>query len=928
MTRRLRARPPAIHWPSVRGRARADAGPLLLVAAVVAVVTLLAGATPPLIRATADDAVRDAVRSAGPDAEVVATARFDYDDGVDGRVRNPGLREDVEDFRNRVDDALDPRLRAVLRRPVSVVSGPTFDVTDGSLLRTFQFTYLADERGAHSATQVTWIAGHEPRAAVPPEDAAISVPYQAPPWPVQVGLSEADAAALRVRPGDRIKLKDKNYRAKNVQVSGIFRANDSTDPTWRLAPGLLRPRSGADGVGNTRLGGLLSPESLPDARLAVESDELDRYVHFEANPDAISAGTARDVAAILVTLRATSTGSGSATAGDFSPRWQSQLDGVLGAVQIRINAATAQASVLLVGVLAGAVLVLLLAAALLARRRAQALTAARQRGAGLTDLGAELLLESTAVALTAAAAGLALARVAGPGISWRWAVPVVLAAAVAGPAFGVLRAARATRDRRVPANRSARLHLRRTGQIRRAAVEFAALLTAAGAMVALHQRGILPTPAASAGALAPWSDADDTAALASSAPALGVLVGALVLLRLLPPALRLALRRALRSRRPMAVFGTAQAAATSARALPLLVMVSATALATFALALGVTAERGLADAAWRTVGADVRLDAGQSEEVDVPALARRIAAAPGVRQAVAAQILDTARLTDGSGIIRPRLVVVDAAAYRELLASLPLPDAPALAGLAPTAPGAVPALVWSENGALRPGMRLELPRKDAPAVALTAVGTAPPVGDTRDVVIVDAAALTAAGVPVVPDTIWVTGPGAARATTGIAGVETVVRTEVLRERRTAPLTAGLLRLAWLSAATLAALGLLGLALGAAASAPQRWQTLGRLRTLGLRLRDGRWVAAGELLPAVLVAAAGGPLLGLLLALLTFDSLALRTLVGGDSDPAVAVPWWGAGLLAAGLVAAVAVVVWAESVLRRRRGLSELLRVGG
>ena len=64
---------------------------------------------------------------------------------------------------------------------------------------------------------------------------------------------------------------------------------------------------------------------------------------------------------------------------------------------------------------------------------------------------------------------------------------------------------------------------------------------------------------------------------------------------------------------------------------------------------------------------------------------------------------------------------------------------------------------------------------------------------------------------------------------------------------------------------LLALGLLGFALGAAAGAPERWQTLTRLRTLGLRPRDARRVAAGELLPPVLLAAVGGPLLGVLLA---------------------------------------------------------------
>lgn len=46
LTRRL----PAPHWPSIRGRGRTDAGPLLLTAAVIATVALLAGAAPALDR--------------------------------------------------------------------------------------------------------------------------------------------------------------------------------------------------------------------------------------------------------------------------------------------------------------------------------------------------------------------------------------------------------------------------------------------------------------------------------------------------------------------------------------------------------------------------------------------------------------------------------------------------------------------------------------------------------------------------------------------------------------------------------------------------------------------------------------------------------------------------------------------------------------
>src|SRR5581483_21903 len=202
-----------------------------------------------------------------------------------------------------------------------------------------------------------------------------------------------------------------------------------------------------------------------------------------------------------------------------------------------------------------------------------------------------------------------------------------------------------------------------------------------------------------------------------------------------------------------------------------------------------------------------------------------------------------------------RLVIVDAAAYRRMLAATPLPDAPALARLTRSAPGDVPALVRSGDGSLHTGMRLRLLQDTGPPVELDAVGTGPPVGDAADVVIVDAGTLARAGVPVTPNTVWATGPGAARAVTANAvAASAVLRTDVLHARRAAPLTSGLLRLAWTSAATLLLLGLLGLALGAAADAPGRWQTLTRLRTLGLRPRDVRWVGAGEVLPPVLFAA--------------------------------------------------------------------------
>ncbi|WP_433303253.1 FtsX-like permease family protein [Actinoplanes sp. CA-030573] len=903
---------PALHWPSIRGRARADAGPLLLVAAVVLVITVLTAAVPPLMRSTADRATRDAVRRAGPDAAIQVQARWEDDYGpTGGRVRNQALAADVDDFWGRAVAALDPDLREVVRPPVTTATSISLAVTDGSIQRRFQLDYVQNDSGGPA---VTWVAGKEPAGTA---DGNVEIPLNGPKWEAQVGLSEVEAAALKVGPGDHVPLEDDQRNKYNVLVSGIFRPVDPNDPAWQAVPWVVRPVADLDGAGSTRFGGLLSAKSLPDGRLALQQDQFRRTVWFAPDPGRLSWATAQALAAEVATLKATSGSSGER---DASLKWDTRLDGLLRDVRDQVHAAYAQASVLLIGVLTGAGFVLLLAADLLARRRAPALITARRRGAGLAGLAAEQLVESLAVTLPAAAVGLLAANALAGGAAVGWAAPVAVCAILAGPAFGTVTAARATRDRRAPANRSARLWARRTAQLRRAAVDVAVLAAAVLAVVALRQRGI-----------ATGGDS----ALPAAAPTLGIVAGALVLLRLMPVGTGLALRRSLRSRRPLAVFGAARAAATATRALPLLALTAAVALAVFAATLNATTSSGMAEGAWRTVGADARLDVapGADARPDVAPgadgatarIAGRIAAAPGVTGVVAAQVNESARVIADNNTVTPSLVVVDVAAYQRLLAATPLPAAPGLALLAGKGRSTpIPALVRSSDGSLRPGMTIRLYREDGDPVELRAVGVAPAVDNAPDVILADAAA----GLDYTPNTVWATGPGAAAAVrANAAGGHPISRAEVLHDRRTAPLNAGLVALDRLAAGTLLVLGLLGFALAAAASAPSRWETLARLRTLGLRPRDTNRVAAGELLPPVLVAAAGGPLLALLLVRLTFGPLALRTLTGQTADPATAVPWWLAAVVVAVLAVTLAAVVATEAAVRRRRRLGDVLRVG-
>ena len=402
-----------------------------------------------------------------------------------------------------------------------------------------------------------------------------------------------------------------------------------------------------------------------------------------------------------------------------------------------------------------------------------------------------------------------------------------------------------------------------------------------------------------------------------------------MLLRLLPLGARLALARAARSRRSLPLFAAARAAATAARPLPFVILIMSSALLAFALAVSTTESDGQAQGAWRTVGADARLQLTPSAQVGP--LAQQLADAPGVDQALAARVSDNVVVLAGTSVGYARLVAVDTAAFSRLLAGTPLPDAPQLARLrsAGAAGGRSAALLLSGNPKLAAARQFTVRWNDTP-IELTSVGRAPVVGDgPGTVVVVDAAAFAAAGAQAAPNTVWVTGPGAAKAAAAASarsGGVLTLRTDTLATRRAAPLAAGLLDLANAALVVLLLWGLLSVVLGAAASAPARGETLARLRTLGLRPRQARQVAAGELLPPVLIGAVGGLMLGVLLAHASLGLLALRLLTGEATDPDLVVPWLSV-LPVILPVLAVAVVVGLESSLRRRERLGEVLRAG-
>ncbi|MCW2544931.1 MAG: hypothetical protein JWM40_2483, partial [Frankiales bacterium] len=724
---------PRLHRASVVGRARADLGLLALILLVVALATTLTSAVAPLTERTSDHAIAAAVRDAGTQGDVIATTPDQGDDGR--RIRDPKSAAEVRRAARAAQQQMPGRLAAVVRPGLTSLTTPPLHLLDAGPSRYLRLAYVTDA-GPKAAT--TYLSGGPPQPSVPHSEADKKVTVHTDPWPVQIALPKQTADALGLVAGDHVEAEDEQHVTITIVVSGIFSAGEPKDDVWAAVPTLLHPIVGeSDGLTHASGAAIISDASLPDLRLAVPSNDLTSRIAFSPRPSQIGWEGTDKLVQSVVSLKA------SPKRASGGPSWDSLLDRVLLDGRARVSAAQGQAAVLIIGLLAGALLVLVLAADLLVRRRSGALTLMRERGASLAGISAELLVEAVVVALLGAGVGLLVTLVLVGDVGWRWSLPVVFVTSLAAPVLGTVVAARAADVRRVPANRSTRRTANRVRRARRLLAEAVVLGVAALSYLALRQRGVV-------------GHGDLTA---SSALTWCALAGALVIVRLLPPVVRLVLTRARRSTGAVPLVAAARMSSTAVRALPLLVVAVTVAQLTVGIALAATEQHGQAEGALLSVGGDARLRT--TPDHSVSALARSAAKAPGVRAVVAASVTDGVQASSTSSAAAVRLVVVDSAAYERLLETSHLVDAPQLSRLQLPAAGRVPALLRGGDPALRD--QLQVRWQDAP-LKLSVVGIAPQVDDsTEPVVVVDAAAFAATGAIAEPGTVWAVGPGSAAA---------------------------------------------------------------------------------------------------------------------------------------------------------------------
>ncbi|MFF9481116.1 FtsX-like permease family protein [Streptomyces sp. NPDC014733] len=454
--------------------------------------------------------------------------------------------------------------------------------------------------------------------------------------PLQVALPEAAAARLGLTPGHRLTLTDRlSGPDLHIEVTGVWRPKDRTDPYWKLDE--LGGR-GVRTLGFTTYGPLLTaPEAFRGGRVAQESAGWlvtgDFRTLTAGQLDALT-DAARPAAKALMADPAFA---GRATAA-------TELPDTLG--ELRRSLLVNRSGVLIVALqlilLAGAAL-LLVAGALNGERAAEGVLL-RARGGARRTLAAAALAEALLLALPAAVAAPLLAvpllrLLASDGLpldtaptatTWATGVAVALGCALtlAAPA---LRTGAARPGRRRSAAPPGAL---------RAGADLGLLVLAAVAFVQLRQHsadggGVLTEDAAGRPVIDP---------VPVAAPALALLAGAVVTLRLLPLAARLAERAAAAGRGLTAALAAWQIGRRTTGATgPVLLLVLATALGMLAVGQRASWDRSQDDQADHRAGAAVRVLAGRAPQFGAGGA---LAATSGVAAALPAGQA-TLNLSDG-----------------------------------------------------------------------------------------------------------------------------------------------------------------------------------------------------------------------------------------------------------------------------------------
>ena len=931
-----------------RRRFRAGSASTAVFVGLVGVTAFLAVAMPRVYASALDEAARRAI------AEAPAIARDLQFTRTDSLAPGADAADPLATVRAEGDE-LDASMPASIQRLVSdrygIVDTVEFVVEDAPVAVTQ--LKLRIQEGLDG--KITWAEGRPPetdsRMALPGRVDELGQPYMADVY--EIALSTATMDAVRLEVGDELIMSpDENdllverYGANGpryvvARIVGRFDVVDDEDPYWFDDPGLraavrepISPELAFNHIT------ALVPATAYGRMVGVGADPLTsvdtplRYAWRRAiDPGRIDAADLATLATDVTRLTARYPFTGTnTTEAPASLRWG--LLGVLErhAVQQRASSVTlALAALGPIGTAAGA---LALVALLVVRRRSAGTRVLRSRGATPAQLLLAAAFEGVALVLPAVLGGALIAWALTAEAAIEDAPARAAIVGLVGVALLVIGTIPLTRGTISAGDAgSDRPPTRARGRVRgrRLVLEVTIVAVAVMATLSLRSRGA----GAGQGGIA-------IDPLLAAVPVLIALATGLVLLRIYPVPLRALAAVAARGRGLIPTFPLWGAARHSRMAaIPLLVILVATAMGAFSAAILETLSDGQAAAAWRSVGADWRVDGDRQFGVPSgfhPETIDGIDASTGVVAKEARIRTDVVRRT------QVRVDGIDPNGLAAVTSASPLPI-----GLPPTFERADWAGVGTEDDPLPVVVSPDMAARGQVGIgarfdlAIAGIGAAAEVVGIREPlpgsptdepsVIAPLGALVAAypGVTWAPTTYLLRGDLDAadglRAAAAPYGdlIDIRSREAIFAILHDAPLVETLQAGIAVAIGVAVAYAALALLAGLTLILADRRRDLHVLRTLGLSRRDLTSSILIEHVPLVLVALVGGTLAGLGIAWLIGPSIGLEAYADGGPTPPLAID--PVATLVVGVLPTVLgiVAVSIAAILVRRADLGRAMR---
>ena len=881
-------------------RMRQDALPLVGVIALIALTSSIAVGVPRTIETTLDEAASEAVSVAGHEADLLLAAPV-------GSTQEPRITtaERLTTFGGELPSRLPRSLSEVLGEVTTSILGPT-------LAGSTTIGRVEVQVGVLDAAARDVI---EPVTGVLPEESSQGAQDgSAAPTPVVLSPAVADSVGLGV--GDTLELAGASANPPvRLIVVGVIDQVTESPASWLDLPNVWIPSesgSDRDALGFTVLTDAGSYDDL-STRFTGSVSGVIRVSFDAARFDMATLSRVSESIDALETLSGGLTESAPLTV-TVASGFEEELAPFASAAA----AASAQLSALGAGLFGVAMLLLILAFVAVGGRREREIELLRSRGAPLGLTAAHAGVEAVVAVLVGVGVGAGVAIAAlGPPDTLGLVFVVVGIAAVTPVIVAVRQAIMAdTRAGTVSAKR--RLF---------PAIAVAVVVTLAGtAVIALRSRE--PDSAATVDPLAlvaPVLLAAVVAIVLSPVPAL-----------LLPP-LRWFVERTRGAGPLVAVTGTGR----SSSVLTLTTLTLAVSVAITSLVLTESVSAAQDAAAWKYVGADVRLDGVSDPDAAVAAFESEGGTAAAVT------VIGRADLRGDGHSSTVRMLAVDDR-YAELLEALP-DDRPDRANAASVsrlvdesadsaAAGSeepVPVLLDPRLSSSFEGetVRLELDGLRVPIRVIDAPFASPGF-PTGLLMVVDSEALAAfvtaqgTALPATSQETSVLAVGSTAAAAD-AGSQIVDRREVLDDARAGALTAGVTDATLLSLVGTGVLAAFGMLLISVLGARRRGRTLALLGTLGVPRRAGIAAAFGELTPVVAGAVLGGAVASAAILVAAGQAFGVGEPAGpGEGVPVgIVVPGWSLVGIVAAATTALALAVLIDTPLSRRTRATAILRSG-